>query len=159
MRSLGIAVLGMFAVALTAVAANEISVTYAFMVKKGYLQMQVGQSGQITMSGDSFDHRTTSVTTNPEPLVISVDVSEVGLAFFKNTSTNHIIYVGVTGESPFVKLLPLEIWQGRVATNALSHFCDVAYTAEYTNIVGGVTNAYPATTNITATLESILLEN
>ncbi len=140
------------------IAADEISASYGVTVRKGYLQMQVNEGVQIDMTGESFDHRTTAVTTNPAALVISADIGTAGMAFFKNVSTNHYIMLGVTAGEPFSKLLAGEIWMGRLATNAISHYCDIVYAAAYTNISGGVTNAYPATTNITADLESIIIE-
>jgi len=143
---------------LSVLAADEISASYGLAVKKGYLQMQISEGGQVDMLGESFDHRTTTTTTNPTALTISTDVGIAGISFFKNTSTNHTILIGVSGETPFVKLPAGEAWMGRLATNAISHYCDVAYTAAYTNISGGVTNAYPATTNVSASLESIIIE-
>jgi hypothetical protein len=151
-------VLAVFGIAVTGTASNEVNASYGISVKKGYLQMQVNEGVQIDMTGESFDHRTTEVTTNPAALVISADVGVAGMAFFKNVSTNHAIMLGVTGGAPFSKLVAGEIWMGRLATNAISHYCDIAYTAAYTNISGGVTNAYPATTNVTAGLESIIIE-
>ena len=145
-------------VSISAIAADEINASYGVSVRKGYLQLQLSEGVQMDMTGDSFDHKTTAVTTNPAALVVSADIGTPGLSFFKNASTNHIIHIGVTGGEPFSKLLAGEVWLGRLATNAITHYCDIAYTVAYTNISGGVTNAYPATTNVTADMESIIIE-
>lgn len=120
MKKTALVIVGLACVAFSAFAANEISASFGVTVRKGYLQLQVSEGVQADMTGDSFDHRTTSVTTNPAALTISADIGTPGIAFFKNNSTNQTILVGVTGGEPFAKLLAGEIWQGRIATNALT---------------------------------------
>lgn len=101
-------------------AADEINASFGLNIRKGYLNLSVSESAQIDMTGDSFDHRTTTVTTNPAALTISADIGTPGMAFFKNNSTNQTVMIGVNGESAFVQLLATEVWQGRVATNGIS---------------------------------------
>lgn len=151
--------LGVIASILPAFADNEITAASTLAVRKGYLQLSISERMTVTMTGESFDHRSSAVTTNPAALVVSADIGEPGVALFKNVSTNHTIYLGVTDESPFLKLGAGEMWQGRLATNAISHYCDTLYYAAWTNISGGVTNAYPASTNVAAVLESIIVED
>lgn len=101
-------------------AADEINAAFGLNIRKGYLSLTVSEGVQIDMTGESFDHRTTTVTTNPAVLTISGDIGTVGMTFFKNNSTSETVNIGVTGESAFVKLLATEIWQGRLATNNLT---------------------------------------
>lgn len=101
-------------------AADEINAAFGLNIRKGYLNLSVSESAQIDMTGDSFDHRTTTVTTNPTALTISADIGTPGMAFFKNNSTNQTVMIGVNGESAFAKLLAAEVWQGRLATNNVS---------------------------------------
>jgi len=121
-------------------AADEINASFGLNIRKGYMNLSVSESAQIDMTGDSFDHRTTTVTTNRASLTISGDIGTPGMAFFKNNSTNQTVMIGVTGESAFVKLLATEVWQGRIATNNISMWLPAA-----------------SGTN-TAALESIIIE-
>ena len=139
-------------------AADEISVAGNIAIKKGYLSMNVSESVAATMTGDSTDHRTTSTTTNAALLEVSTDIGIPGIALFKNSSTNHVILIGPSASLPFAKLKAGEIWLGRLATNVVYVSTDPVYYAAYTNIVSGVTNAYPASTNVLADLESVIIE-
>lgn len=138
---------------------DEISLSFGLNVKKGYLSLSVNEGVLADMTGESFDHRTISVTTNAGALPLSADVATAGVAFFKNTSSNHVISIGVTGETPMLLLLAGEIWLGRLAVTNISCVTDAVIYPDYiTNISAGVTNIYPPSTNVTASLESIIVE-
>ena len=145
--------------AVAAIAADEITASFGLNTQKGYLSINITQSSAIDMTGDSFDHRTTTVGTNTGAITISADIGTPGVALFKNNSTNNTVWLGVTGGPALAALRGGESWMGRLATNAISCYTALVIVPASTNISGSVTNIVGASTNVTAELESIVLED
>jgi hypothetical protein len=92
--------------------ANEIQVTVAMQVNKGYLQhSQVPGTQLYTMTGTKCDGGAQTVTTSHVALNIgSLSSSTVGWAYFRNTSTTNgeDIAIGVLVSSTFYPLVGLK---------------------------------------------------
>ena len=139
MKRLILAVVAVAAMLAVARAADEITVSASMSVEKGYLVTSQAIQGQkIDMTGDAIDDKVTAIGTNAGTITVSASIGTPGMAFWRNTSTNVSVYIGVTADVPLVQLLPGEFFTGRLATNTVTAWASTNWYG-LTNLTGAAT--------------------
>ena len=136
MKRLILAVVAVAAMLAVARAADEITVSASVSVEKGYLvTAQAVQGQKIDMTGSSFADTVTAIGTNAGTIVFS---GTPGVSFWRNTSTNIPVSLGVSYGLGLIELYPGETWQGRLATNTITAWASTNWYGS-TNLTGTAT--------------------